>query len=77
MFRIMQMLHLDFHIIEFSICSDQIVFVSDKYGLINYGDSKAILEFRKYGLRVTRDFIEQSNDPAKYIKSRIASKEKN
>ena len=77
MFRIMQMLHQDFHITEFSIWSDQIVFVSDKYGLINYDDSKAILEFRKYGLRVTRDFIEQYYDPANYIKLRIASKEKN
>lgn len=77
MFRIMQMLHQDFYITEFSIWSNQVVFLSDKYGLINYDDSKAILEFRKYGLRVTRDFIEQSNDPAKYIKSRIASKEKN
>lgn len=77
MFRIMQMLHQDFHITEFSIWSDQIVFLSDKHGLINYDDSKAILEFRKYGLRVTKEFIEQSNDPANYIKSRIASKEKN
>lgn len=75
MFRIMQMLHQDFHITEFSIWCDQVVFLSDKYGLINYDDSKDILEFRKYGLRVTRDFIEQSNGPANYIKSRIASKE--
>lgn len=31
--------------------------------------------FKKYKLRVTKDFIEQAYDPAKYIKLRIASKE--
>lgn len=77
MFRIMQMLHQDFYITEFSIWSDQIVFVSDKYGLINFDEVKCTLAFRKYGLRVTKEFIEQSNNPADYIKSRIASKEKN
>jgi hypothetical protein len=71
----MQMLYQDFYITEFYIWSNQVVFLSDKYGLINYDESKNILEFKKYKLRVTKDFIEQADDPAKYIKLRIASKE--
>lgn len=69
------MLYQDFYITEFSIWSNQVVFLSDKYGLINYDESKNILELKKYKLRVTKDFIEQAYDQAKYIKLRIASKE--
>jgi hypothetical protein len=43
----MQMLHQDFYITEFYIWSNQVVFLSDKYGLINYDESKNILEFKK------------------------------
>ena len=71
----MQILQYDFYITEFYIWSNQVVFLSDKYGLINYDKNTKILEFKKYKLRVTKDFIEQSDDPAKYIKLRIASKE--
>lgn len=75
MFKLMQMLHQDFYITEFSIWSNQVVFISDKYGLIYYDESEGVLEFRKYNLRILKCLIEQAHEPAKYIKLQIASKE--